>query len=27
MILGEQSNIVKIVENNIGGRYQLHGNN
>lgn len=27
MILGEQSNIVKIVENNVGGRYQLHGNN
>ena len=25
MILGEQSNIVKIVENNVGGRYQLHG--
>ena len=27
MILGEQSNIVKIVENNVGGRYQLHGTN
>lgn len=27
MILGEQSNIVKIVENNVGGRYQLHENN
>ena len=27
MILGEQSNIIKIVENNVGGRYQLHGNN
>ena len=24
MILGEQSNIVKIVENNIGGSYQIH---
>lgn len=23
MILGEQSNIIKIVENNVGGRYQL----
>lgn len=27
MILGEQSNIVKIVENNIGGCYQLSGAN
>ena len=27
MILGEQSIIVKIVENNIGDRYQLHVNN
>lgn len=26
MILGEQSNIVKIVENNVGGHYLLHGN-
>ena len=27
MILGEQSNVIKIVENNVGGRYQLHANN